>query len=281
MAEKWWQNYAGIIFGALLSAISLNMFSIPNKIAPGGVSGLATILHYVLGMPVGITMLALNIPLFLFSVRVLGKKFGLNTLFGAVVLSVAIDVVAPYVPVLTNDLLLASLYGGILDGVGLGLVFRFKGTTAGTDLAAAVINKLFGISVGQALLYVDFFVIVTAGVVFGKAELSLYALISLFVATQIIDLVQEGRSSAKLFFIMTTKIDQVAHAIMNDLGRGVTLFRAIGGYTGQPREVLFCVVSTGEVSKVKDLVLKYDDRAFVIVSDAHEVMGEGFTRSWS
>ncbi len=281
VAEKWWQNYAGIIFGALLSAISLNMFLIPNKIAPGGVSGLATILHYVVGLPVGITMLALNIPLFLFSVRVLGKKFGLNTLFGAVVLAVAIDAVAPFVPVLTNDLLLASLYGGVLDGVGLGLVFRFKGTTAGTDLAAAVINKLFGISVGQALLYVDFFVIVTAGVVFGKAELSLYALISLFVATQIIDLVQEGRSSAKLFFIMTTKIDQVAQAIMNDLGRGVTLFRAIGGYTGQPREVLFCVVSTGEVSKVKDLVLKYDDKAFVIVSDAHEVLGEGFTRTWS
>jgi uncharacterized membrane-anchored protein YitT (DUF2179 family) len=275
---KWVRNYTGITVGTLLTAIALNMFLIPNKVAAGGVSGMATVLHYLMGAPVGATMLALNVPLFMASVKVLGAKFGLRTLYGAAILSVFIDATASYTPVLTHDLLLSSLYGGVLSGIGMGLVFRFGGTTAGTDLAAAIINKLTRVSVGQALLMVDFFVIAFAGVAFKSAELSLYALLSLFLTSHIIDLIQEGPSSAKAFFIVSSQTEQVARQIMDELERGVTFFQGKGGYSGQPREILFCVVATSEVSRVKEVVQSADPGAFVIVADTHEVMGEGFTR---
>ena len=273
---KWLRGYVGIVLGTVITALALNIFLIPNKVAAGGTSGLATVLHHTFGIPVGMTMLALDLPMFLISVKLLGTRFGANTLLGAGILAASIDLTAPYVPVLTQDLLLNSLYGGVLSGVGMGIVFKFKGTTAGTDLAAAIINKLTGISVGQALMGVDFFVIALAGVVFGSAELSLYGLISLFVTTQIIDLVQEGASAAKAFFIMSRSSNEVADAIMAELGRGVTLLAGRGGYTQADREVVFCVVSTREVSYLKDLVYRIDRQAFVIVADAHEVLGEGF-----
>jgi uncharacterized membrane-anchored protein YitT (DUF2179 family) len=275
---KGFRTYAGITLGALLTAVALNMFLIPNKVAAGGVSGMATVLHYLVGAPVGITMLTLNIPLFLASVKVLGAKFGLRTLYGAAILSVAIDLTAPFTPVLTRDLLLSSLYGGVLSGVGMGIVFRFGGTTAGTDLAAAIINKLTRISVGQALLAVDFFVIASAGIAFKSAELSLYALISLWLTSHIIDLVQEGPSTAKAFLIVSAAADEVARRVLAEMDRGVTYLHGKGGYSGQERDILFCVVTASEVVRLKELITAVDPKAFVIVADAHEVMGEGFTR---
>ncbi|QJW45573.1 YitT family protein [bacterium BFN5] len=274
---NWLRQYLGIALGSVVTAVGLNMFLIPNKVAAGGVSGLATVLHYVVGYPVGATMLALNIPLFLLSLKVLGTRFGINTLYGAAILSIAIDGTAPFTPVLTQDLLLSSLYGGVLSGIGMGLVFRFRGTTAGTDLAAAIINKLVGISVGQALLFVDFFVILSAGIAFKSPELSLYALISLFVTTQLIDLIQEGPSSAKAFIVMTMSPDKVAEAILAEMERGVTYLQGRGAYTGAVRETLLCVVSTSEVTALKDLIYHIDKSAFVIVADVHEVLGEGFS----
>lgn len=279
MRLEWLKNYLGITLGAVLTALALNMFLIPNKVAAGGVSGLATVLHYLFGLPVGMTMLALNIPLFVASVKVLGAHFGINTLFGAAALSVAIDALAPYTPVLTQDLLLSALYGGVLSGIGMGIVFRFKGTTAGTDLAAAIVNKLLGVSIGQSLLAIDFFVIASAGIAFASAELSLYALISLFVTSKIIDLIQEGPSAAKAFIIITARPAVVATTIMEDIGRGVTFFQGRGAYSGNMREVLLCVVHTSEVTRLKELVYRIDPRAFVILVDAHEVLGEGFTRA--
>ncbi len=275
---KGFRTYAGITLGAVLTAFALNIFLIPNKVAAGGVSGMATILHYLLGAPVGVTMLALNIPLFLASVKILGARFGLRTLYGAAILSVAIDLAAPFTPVLTHDLLLSSLYGGVLSGIGMGLVFRYGGTTAGTDLAAAIINKLTRISVGQALLAVDFFVIAAAGIAFQSAELSLYALISLWLTSHIIDLVQEGPSTAKAFIIVSGAADEVARRILAEMDRGVTYLHGKGGYTGQTRDILFCVVTASEVVRLKEVITSIDPAAFVIVADAHEVMGEGFTR---
>jgi len=272
-----WRDYLGITVGAIITAVSLNMFLIPNKVAAGGVSGLATVLHHLLGWPVGIIMLAFNIPLFILGIRVMGARYGVNTLFGAGMLSVAIDLTAPFTPVITHDLLLSSLYGGVVGGIGLGLVFRSKGNTAGTALAAVLLNKFFGIRIGQAMMAADFFVIVFAGVAFQSAELALYALISMFVTGQIIDLVQEGPSSSKAFFVMSSQPEQVADAILKELDRGVTLFQAKGCYTGEPREMLLCVVSTSEVTQLKEIIYDIDSAAFVIVTSAHEVLGEGFT----
>ncbi len=272
-----WRAYLGITIGAAITAVSLNMFLIPNKVAAGGVSGLATVLHHLLAWPVGLIMLAFNIPLFISGIKIMGARYGINTLFGACVLAVAVDVTAPFTPVLTNDLLLSSLYGGVVGGIGLGLVFRSKGNTAGTALAAVILNKLLGIRIGQAMMAADFFVIIFAGVAFKSPELALYALISMFVTGQIIDLVQEGPSSSKAFFVMSNQPTQVSDAILNELDRGVTLFDVKGCYTGQSREMLLCVVSTSEVTQLKELIYEIDPKAFVIVTSAHEVLGEGFT----
>ncbi|MDU2063550.1 MAG: YitT family protein [Sporomusaceae bacterium] len=274
--KRWLRDAVGIAIGAILSAIALNMFLIPNKIAAGGITGLATIFHYLFNWPVGLTSLAMNVPLFLLGVKLFGKRYGLNTLYGAIVLSLAIDGLEPFIPVLTHDSLLACLYGGVIDGIGLALVFKFNGTTAGTDLGAAILSRIIGISVGQALLSIDFFVIAFAGFAFAKAELALYALITLVVATQLIDLIQEGRSSARAFLIMTDHSSEIGAAIMAELGRGVTYLSGRGAFTGQERDVVLCVVSINEVSPVKEILHKIDPAAFVIVTDAHDVMGEGF-----
>jgi uncharacterized membrane-anchored protein YitT (DUF2179 family) len=272
------RNYIGIAVGAIITAAGLDLFLIPNKIAAGGVSGLATVIHYAFNFPVGITMLALNIPLFLFSVKTLGVRFGVNTLFGAVVLSISIDVIERFTPVLTHDIFLSTLYGGLVCGLGMGVVFKYHGTTAGTDLAAKLINKFTGVSVGQALLSVDFFVITIAGIVFSSLELAMYALISLFVTSKVIDLVQEGRSDTKAFFIISDHPEPVANAILHDMDRGVTYLQGRGGYTRMDRDVLFCVVTTAELSTLKQIIHDADPNAFVIVADTNEVLGEGFGR---
>lgn len=271
-------NYIGIAVGAIITAAGLDLFLIPNKIAAGGVSGLATVIYYVTNIPVGMIMLALNVPLFLFSVKQLGMRFGVNTLFGAVVLSFAIDIIARFTPVITQDIFLSTLYGGVVVGLGMGIVFKYHGTTAGTDLAAKLINKFTGVSVGQALLAVDFFVIATAGIVFNSFELAMYALISLFITSKVIDLVQEGRSDTKAFFIISDKPDEVAAAIMYDMERGVTFLQGRGGYTQARRDVLFCVVTSAELSTLKRIIHVTDPGAFVIVADTNEVLGEGFGR---
>lgn len=271
-----WRDYLGITIGAMITAVSLNMFLIPHKIAAGGVSGLATVLYYLLNWPVGIIMLAFNIPLFIMGVKLMGARYGINTLFGAGMLSLAIDVMAPFTPVLTHDLLLSSLYGGVVGGIGLGIVFRSKGNTAGTALAAVILNKLFGIRIGQAMMAADFFVIIFAGVAFKSPDLALYALIAMFVTGYIVDLVQEGPISSKAFFVMSSEPDQLADVIMNEMGRGVTVFNAKGAYTGQSREMLLCVVDTSEVTQLKELIYEIDSKAFIIVTSAHEVLGNGF-----
>ena len=271
------RQYVGITLGAVITAVAMNMFLIPNKIAAGGISGLATVLYYLFGWPVGMTMLAFNIPVFFISLKLIGKRFGANTLVGAAILSLAIDLTAPYIPVLTQDVLLSSLYGGVLSGVGLGLVFRFKGSTGGTAMIAAIINKLFGTSVGQAMMGADFFVILFAGIAFKSADLSLYALISVFVTAQIVDLVLEGASSAKAFFIITTKPQEVSAELIHKIDRGVTFLHGRGAYTGQERDVVFCVVDTSQITSAKEIIYAIDKKAFVILTDAHEVLGEGFT----
>lgn len=271
------RQYAGITLGAIITALSLNLFLIPNKVAAGGVSGLATILHFLAGWSVGLTMLLMNIPLFIVGLKLLGTRYGISTLYGAAALAVAVDFTAPFTPVLTHDYLLASVYGGVVGGIGLGLVFRFRGNTAGTMLLAAIINKVYGVRVGQSLMLADFFVIVAAGIAFQSPELAMYALITIFVTGQIVDLVQEGPTTAKAFLIMTDAPAEVAEAILSELNRGATRLGAKGAYTGREREVLLCVVETGEMTALKDIVLRHDPRAFVIVTDAHEVMGEGFT----
>jgi uncharacterized membrane-anchored protein YitT (DUF2179 family) len=267
---------AGVTLGVMLTALGLDIFLIPSKIAAGGVSGIATVLHYLLGVPVGMTMLVLNIPLFIMGVYRLGLKFGFRSLYGTISLSFFIDALAPFMPVVTRDPLLASLFGGVLVGLGLGLVFRYRGTTGGTDLAAAVLRTYTGANVGQLLFVVDAMVVLAAGFSFKSWELAMYALITIFVTAWLIDLVQEGLSYAKAFFIISGDTGKMAGAVLREMDRGATLLRGKGAYSGADRDVLLVVVNRSEVTRLKDLVRQVDNRAFVILADVHEVLGEGF-----
>ena len=275
--QKKIRRYLGMTIGIAIVAIGINMFFVPNKIAAGGITGLATVLHYLSGLSVGSLMLIFNVPLFIIGIKILGAKYGLKTLYGAIALAVLVDVFAPYTPTLTHDILLNSIYGGLLVGVGMGLVFRFRGNTAGTALAAAILHKIFNITVGQALLILDFFVVAVAGIVFKSPELAWYAIIAIFVTAKIIDLVQEGPNNSKAFFIMAAEPELLAEGILKEVDRGVTFLQGKGGYTGQDRELLLCVVETSEVTQLKELIYQHDPQAFIIVTDAQEVLGEGFS----
>ncbi|HHV58492.1 MAG TPA: YitT family protein [Firmicutes bacterium] len=270
-------NLAQISAGALITALGLNLFLIPNRIAAGGVSGVATILYYILGWPVGPTMLAINIPLFAAAVHFLGGRFGVRTLAGALLLSVFVSLTARFGPLTTNTLL-AAIYGGIAGGIGMGIVFRAGGTTGGTDLAAALLHRFLRLSYGKGLLTIDSLVITVAGVVFSP-ELALYALVTLFLTSRVIDLVQEGETYAKAAFIISEEAEAIRKAVLEEMGRGVTLFKVEGGYTGQARSALLCVVTQAELPRLKKAVAACDKQAFVIVGSVYEVLGEGWEGS--
>ncbi|MGE5554094.1 MAG: YitT family protein [Betaproteobacteria bacterium] len=271
----WLYDYLAILVGAIVAALALDLFLVPNKIAAGGVSGLATVIFHMFGFKVGLVMLVINIPLFLLSLKMMGPSFLTRTLFGLVALSFATDLL-DFLRPLTQNALLASLYGGVLSGLGIGITLKWGGSTGGTDLAAMLLHRWLKTSVGQALLFIDFIIILFAGVVFHSAELAMYAIIALFITSYGIDLVQEGMPYARAAYIISDRAEEIAQAVLHGMGRGVTQLRGRGAYTGADRTVLFVIVARGEIAQLKELVREADPRAFVVISDAHEVLGEGF-----
>lgn len=276
MKKRIFIDYLGITAGSFLIALALTVFLVPNRIAAGGVSGLATVIYYITSFPIGITMLIINIPLFLAGLKIMGISFGMRTIYGIISLSVFTDLLQPHMTALTDDLLLASIYGGVVGGIGLGIVFRSRGTTGGTDMIASLINYFTGITVGEGLLIADGVVVALAGIFF-NLEVALYAAVTIFITSQTIDVVQEGLNFKKGVLIISDKADQINQMVVDDLNRGITEFEAKGGYTGDRKQVLLCVISRSEISELKKAVAEIDKDAFVIISNVHEVLGEGFT----
>ncbi|TVY09388.1 YitT family protein [Paenibacillus cremeus] len=272
--NRLWKEYALLVIGSLIIAVSFNMFFVPNQVASGGVSGISIIINYLTGIEPAITQWALNIPLFILGTLLLGGHFGVKTAVGSVILPLLV-LVTRHVPAITDNVLLASIYGGILVGLGLGLVFRGRGSTGGLDLAAQLLHKYTGIGLGLCVALLDGTVIVSAGFVF-TPEKALYALIGLFVTSKTINVVQVGLSYSKVAFIISEASEPIRQAILHDLDRGLTKMQATGGYTGEDRTVLMVVVGQTEVSRLKELVRSIDPGAFVILSDTNEVLGEGF-----
>ena len=271
-------DYLGILIGVTLVALGLVWLQIPNKIAAGGVSGLAIIIYYLWHWPVAWTMLMMNLPLFLACLWVFGPRYGAKTLFGSALISIMVqfwELVIKLNPLTTNNLL-ASLYGGVIVGVGVGIAFRFRGNTGGTDLAAQLLNRFTGIPVGQALLLFDGAVIVLAGVIFHSVELALYAMITLFVSSKVLDAVLEGLDYAKAALIISEEAEVIGEMILTQLKRGATGLVGRGLYSSQQKEVILCVISRAEEIKLKELVHQVDPKAFIIITDVHEVLGEGF-----
>nr|WP_273124623.1 YitT family protein [Bacillus weihaiensis] len=269
-------EYIYIIVGSAFVAIGFNLFLLPNRIASGGVSGISTILDATFGFEPAYVQWAFNIPLFIAGVIFLGKQFGIKTLIGTIFVPFVVYLTREWEPA-TMDPLLGSLFGGICIGLGLGIVFRGKASTGGTDLAAQIIHKYTGLSLGTCVVLIDGLIVVTAAFVF-DLEGGLYALIGLYVTSKTIDIVQIGWGRSKMTLIITGKQDEVQDAILNQIDRGVTRLAAHGGFTNNERPVLLCVVDQTEFTKLKQVVRSIDPNAFVTVTDASEVLGEGFKR---
>lgn len=270
-----WKSILIITAGCIVTALAYDCFLIPNRIAPGGLSGIGTVLYHRYGLPVGASMLVMNVPLFLLGVSYLGVRFGARTLYATVLLSIAIDA-GGFLPSLTDDLLLASIAGGALMGFGLGLVLLQNTTTGGTDLAARLLDKaLPWISIGKILLILDSLVVLYASIAFRSYELGLYAVVSIFIGTRVIDAVVEGVDYALAAFIISSYPNLIAQRLLS-LPRGVTLLSGEGMYTGDRKDVLLCVVKKREIPRLKKIVRETDPNAFVIVTTVTEVLGEGF-----
>ncbi|MFC3342761.1 YitT family protein [Paenibacillus abyssi] len=263
-----------LMLGSFVIAVSFNLFLLPGGIASGGVSGISILVQRVTGIPPAYTQWALNIPLFIAGLMMLGRRFALQTAIGSILLPLFVLLTADW-PSPTHNALLAAIYGGIGVGIGLGLVFRGRGSTGGLDLAAQILHKYTGLRLGLAIACFDGLVIAAAGFIISP-ENALYALIGLFVTSKTIDVVQTGLLVSKVAFIISDKADLISTTVLNDLDRGLTKLDAHGGYTGEARSVLMVVVGQNEVSKLKLLVKSVDPAAFVIISDTAEVLGEGF-----
>lgn len=271
-----------VMLGTAIYAFGLHYFLLPNKLMEGGVTGIAILLNYALGWPLSITTLVLNIPLFFVGWRILGRAQTAYTIFGAVSLSVFLALMEKLiahgwiVPFQTsNDYILAVLYAGVTLGTGLGIVFRFGGTTGGVDIIARIASKLRGWSMGQIILTLDI-IIIGASLIYIPKEKVLYTLVAVFIASKLIDFIQEGAYAAKAFSIITEAGDEIGLKITKDMERGVTLYPAKGAYSGKPKQVVYCVVSRQEIRQLKTIVRSIDPRAFIVINDVHDVLGEGF-----
>ncbi|MCK9479347.1 MAG: YitT family protein [Firmicutes bacterium] len=265
-----------MIIGSFIAAAAISLFLAPNKITGGGINGVAIVLHYFLRYPVGIITLVLNIPLFMLGIWSEGKGFGIKSIYATILMSVFIDLLEG-LPAFTDDVFLAGIFGGLLMGVGLGLVFVSGATTGGTDIIAKLVQKAVRhLSIGKILLTVDILVILTAMIAFKDIHVGLYSAIALYVSTHMIDLLMEGGKFAKTVFIISEKSSDIAENIKTKLERGVTGLVGKGMYSGGDKMVLMCTVKRKEVPLLKDLVKQTDSSAFVILTDVREVLGEGF-----
>ena len=275
------KSFLFIIIGSFFLAASFSIFFIPNEIAPGGVSGFATLLNALFGWSVGLTVLIVNIPLFLLGWKKHGTRFMVLSLFSTILLSIFIEIIklpVNWIKVVQEDLLLSTLFGGALCGLGLGLVIREGATTGGTDLLAMIINDKFpNIRVAWVLFAIDFLV-VAAAVVFLSPLVGLYALVALFISARVLDYVQTGIDSAKAFMIISEFSSEITKEIMSRAERGVTLLDGHGGFSKEHKEVVLCVVRRQQIAKLRSIIKGIDDNAFVMMYDVKEVEGEGFTK---
>jgi uncharacterized membrane-anchored protein YitT (DUF2179 family) len=272
-------DYVQIIVGSVLVGIGVNLFFVPNQVVSGGVTGVAILIHYAFGLPVGLMTLVFNLPLLLIGWRWAGGlQFLVRTGVSVAVLAAAIDLTGPYLVAPTTDRLLVICYGGLLDGLGLGLVFRGRGTTGGTDVIARIAHRFLGLGIGQTLLITNVAIFAVAAFQFG-AEAVMVALALAYVSSRVLDMVQAGLSASRQAMIITDDPDGVRDAIFSNLHRGVTLLEARGGFTGKPRPMLYVVVGAQEVGRLKLRVAEVDPQAFVAISSAQEVFGEGFAQA--
>ena len=263
-----------ITVGAFIYAFGVNYFFVANKLADGGLAGICVILHYLFNFNISITYLVLNIPLIIMGYKLIGGNFILKTFYGTMMTSLAFKVFQNHLGVM-EDKLIASIFGGLIIGIGLGTIFLGGGSSGGSDILVKILNKYFDIPIGRAFLILDLIVLSVLGLLFGK-DIFMYTLVGLFISTKAIDFIQDGVDMAKAMIIISDKSDEIKDEIMKQTGRGVTVLNAKGGYTNDNKNVLYCIMGRYEVTTVKRIVKNIDRRAFMSISEVSEVLGEGF-----
>ncbi|HQC21156.1 MAG TPA: YitT family protein [Anaerolineaceae bacterium] len=272
------RDYLLILLGSLVQALSLRLFLVPASLVSGGISGAAQLLHYALGWPIGLVVLAGNLPLFVIGWRYLGgPRFASRTILAILSFSIFTDLLIYLTgnSALTEDPVLNTVFGGLLLGIGLGIVYLGRGTSGGTDILGRILNRKLGISISMAYMITDSLVVLMAGFVFGW-EKALYGLLMIYLSGVAADLASEGANITKAGFIITLKPDAVINAIQDELDRGVTLIPVVGGYTRQERAMVYCVVTASEVMRLKTIVHEVDKNAFMVIGQVSEALGEGF-----
>ena len=276
---KWIKSYSFIVLGAFIMAAGFVFFITPYKIVPGGVYGISIVLHWVFGTPVGLMALCFDIPLTIIGVKILGPRFGVKTVVGFFSTATFIDTLTYFYgdqPLVPDDGLLSSIFGGVFVGVGLGLIFKSKATSGGTDIVAMIISKYTKLPVGQLLMFIDSSIVIIGLAVFKDWKIPLYSLIVIYITGKVVDLILEGMSYDKVLFIISEKHQEIRDKIVNDLNRGGTFLKGEGMFRGNEKSIAFVVVNRREMTILQDYINRIDPMAFVTVIDSHEILGNGF-----
>ena len=270
-------KYLGIMAGCLIAACSINLFVVPSSLLTGGVTGIAIIFYFLTGLPIGAQTLAYNVPLLIASYKLLGKKYTIDVIIGTVMFSVALDATKFLNGMLPLDeMMLASIYGGIFNGIGYGIVFRMNGSTGGFDILGAIFKKYYSMEIGSVIFGFNWLIVAVAGVLFNISS-AMFTLICMYVTSQMTNKVIDGFNQRKAILIISDKSKDIADGIIADIGRGVTFLNGEGAYTGVPRKIVMVVVSMTQIAKIKIIVNTVDKNAFMLILAASEVQGRGFT----
>ncbi|NQD65315.1 YitT family protein [Bacillus haikouensis] len=265
-----------ITIGAITMGVGLEIFLVPNNVIDGGIVGISIILAHLTGLKLGLYIFVLNIPFFFIGYKQIGKTFAISTLYGIIVLSITTIFLHP-VPAFTHDIMLAALFGGVVLGIGVGIVIRYGGSLDGTEILAILSSKKLPFSVGEIIMFLNLFILVSAGFVFGW-DRAMYSLLAYYVAFKIIDITIKGLDESKSVWIISENYEQIGDALLHRLGRGVTYLKGEGAFSGDDKKVIFCVITRLEEAKLKDIVTEHDPSAFLAIADIAEVRGGRFKK---
>lgn len=265
-----------ITVGAVIMAVGLEIFLVPNQVIDGGIVGVSIMLSHITGIKLGLFIFILNIPFFFIGYKQIGKTFAFSTLYGIIILSISTTFLHP-VAAFTQDILLASLFGGIVLGIGVGMVIRYGGSLDGTEILAILSSKRLPFSVGEIIMFVNLFILASAGFVFSW-DRAMYSLLAYYVAFKLIDITIKGLDESKSVWIISENYEEIGDALLHRLGRGVTYLKGEGAFSGDDKKVIFCVITRLEEAKLKDIVAEHDPSAFLAIADIAEVRGGRFKK---
>jgi uncharacterized membrane-anchored protein YitT (DUF2179 family) len=274
--RAYFKKYISLLIGSMIYAIGLEIFLVPNHIIDGGIVGISIMLESLTHQPLALFMVLLNIPFLYVGYKQIGKSFAIATAFSICFMSLGTSFFEP-IPGITDDLFLAAIFGGIITGLGVGLIIRNGGSLDGTEIVAIILDRRTSFSIGEVVMFMNLFILSSAGLVFGW-DRAMYSLVAYFVISKMIDVVIKGLDESYAVMIVTECHEDIASALMDRLGRGVTLLHGEGGYTGDLKKILYCVVTRLEVDKLKDIVEEKDDSAFVTITPVHDIVGGRFKK---